>query len=157
MVWGDSSTNPTSQHLIHTWITQTLTNVDKFGSFAVCYTETNSCTYAHRHAQAVAWSCVISPSGSWRTAGMLIKFDCSLCRIYNSLHFSAFNKLRIQRGSPEPLPRICTRTHKVKGLSSHLRVPRHRPNETSTWMWIVYNVRCCTQRHFKYFYLAGPW
>ncbi len=66
-----------------------------------------ACMYAHRHAQAVAWGCVISPSGSWRTAGMLIKFDCSLCRIYNSLHFSAFNKLRIQRGSPEPLPRIC--------------------------------------------------
>ncbi len=81
-----------------------------------------ACMYAHRHAQAVAWGCVISPSGSWRTAGMLIKFDCSLCRIYNSLHFSAFNKLRIQRGSPEPLPRICMRTHKVKGLSSHLSV-----------------------------------
>lgn len=112
-----------------------------------------ACTYAHRHTQAVAWSCVISPSGSWRTAGMLIKFDCSLCRIYNSLHFSAFNKLRIQRGSPEPLPQICTHTHKVKGLSSHLRVPRVRTNETSTWIQIVYNVCryvwACVLKHFK--------
>lgn len=80
-----------------------------------------ACTYAHRHTQAVAWSCVISPSGSWRTAGMLIKFDCSLCRIYNSLHFSAFNKLRIQRGSPEPLPQICTQTHTHTKLRDCLR------------------------------------
>lgn len=114
---------PSSVHLVikvpqsnfHlSWPTQinvdTLTNVYKFLSDSATQKELITYIYAHTPTKASMWSRVISFTGLWRTAGTLIKFDCSLCWIYNSLHFSAFNKLRIQRGSPKLLPQICAHT-----------------------------------------------